>query len=162
MTTLPLGADLSQLHARTTLYGLEIVVPSRSVTGAIYRVQVGEDRSLRCSCPGFVHRGDCHHVRSLVFLASKSARVRGVQDTQIESYRALSDKAERQSKVLEWLTDAGPASNRDIAIGLGWPINTVTPRVHELREMGLVKDAGRKWDPDTLRNVRVWASAKSA
>ena len=160
MNVLPIGADLSQLHARTTLYGLEIVVPSRTVTGAIYTVQVTEDRSLRCNCPGFLHRGDRHHVRSLVFLASKTAKKHGPQDTQVESFHALGDRADRQREVLEWLKDNGPACNREIAAGLSWPVNRVTPRIYELRELELVKDAGRKWDSDTARNVHVWAFAK--
>lgn len=36
-------------------------------------------------------------------------------------------------------------SNKEIARALFWPINTITPRCHELRQLGLVEQAGYKF-----------------
>jgi hypothetical protein len=159
---LPLGADLSPLKARPTLFGLEVTIPSRSVPGTVYRVTVGEDRHLTCNCPGFAHRGNCHHVRALLFLAHKKARTHGAHDTQVESFHALTEEelGSRQAAVLTFLEGHGPASNREIAEGLKWPINAVTPRCHELREAEMVRDDGKKLDPVTGRMVHVWGVIK--
>jgi DNA-binding MarR family transcriptional regulator len=155
---LPISADLSPLHARQTLFGLEVSVPSRSIPGAVYRVTVDAERRLACNCPGFAHRGTCHHVRALLFLVHKRARPHGAQDTQVQSYHAFSeeDLGDRQHSVLQWLEQNGPASNREIAEGLKWPVNAVTGRVFELRDMELVADAGTKVDGITGRRVHVW------
>jgi hypothetical protein len=40
---------------------------------------------------------------------------------------------------LRYLVDA---TNAELAAKLGWPVNRITPRILELRKMGLVLDAG--------------------
>ena len=42
-----------------------MVVGSRSHPGESYRIQLAEDGSLRCGCPGFAFRGRCRHVREV-------------------------------------------------------------------------------------------------
>ena len=79
-------------------------------------------------------------------------------DTRDESYKATMEKGvtKAQREVLTCIELYGYCSNADIASNLGWPINRVTPRVHELRDMGLVVRHGTELDPITKRNVATW------
>lgn len=63
----------------------------------------------------------------------------------ILAYRAFAprDLSKRQNTVLAFLLRQGPMSNKQLAERTGWPINTITPRVKELRDMGLVDDHQR-------------------
>jgi hypothetical protein len=82
-------------------------------------------------------------------------------ETRDESYHALvTDLGDRQKKVFEILR-RGDRSNSAIAYALGWPINRVTGRVKELRDLTLVFPAGVMVDPITLRRVQVWTADKS-
>lgn len=47
-------------------------------------------------------------------------------------------------------------SNREIAVYAELPINSVTPRCKELRDLGLVVEKGRVEDPITKKTVTVW------
>ena len=76
--------------------------------------------------------------------------------TRDESYYLLDDLGEKQKKVYNLLRRSGALSNRMIAKKLGWEINTVTPRVKELRERDLVELAGLTVDNDTKRQVVAW------
>lgn len=71
--------------------------------------------------------------------------------------------ARKQAEVLRVLRAAGAASagynNRQLASILGWPINTVTPRVLELREQGKVVLAEKRPDNMTGRTVMHWRVA---
>lgn len=66
---------------------------------------------------------------------------------------------ERQRQVLEVLR-RGDMSNREIMRETGLEVNTVTPRVYELRKAGLVIEKGTKVDPETNRTVLVWGLAE--
>jgi len=44
--------------------------------------------------------------------------------------------------VLDALRFFPDATNAEIALKLGWPVNRITPRCLELRKMGLILDAG--------------------
>lgn len=50
----------------------------------------------------------------------------------------------RQLKVLDTIRLLGPSTNREIREHLGWEINCVTGRTFELRQYGVVVDAGRR------------------
>jgi hypothetical protein len=82
------------------------------------------------------------------------------QSTSGAAYASLGTIAPHQSKVLQFLRSAGPQSdgynNRQIAQILKWPINCVTPRVLELRELGLVVLAGKRKDTFTGLTVMHW------
>lgn len=71
-----------------------------------------------------------------------------------EVQQKLGDK---QASVMEVFENAGRnITNSELAFLLGWTINTVTPRVYELRKMGkLEKDEYRKCGM-TGRNVIAW------
>lgn len=50
----------------------------------------------------------------------------------------------------------GDHTNAEIARALSVPINTITPRVLELRKMGLILDAGRRMCKVTGSTVHAW------
>jgi DNA-binding MarR family transcriptional regulator len=82
----------------------------------------------------------------------------GVQQTSIESYLSLHPKelGARQMAVLLCLKTHGAVCNREISSVLGKPINTITPRIKELRDMGLVERADLGYDSETRRHVILW------
>ncbi len=79
-----------------------------------------------------------------------------VRRTSIDAYYTLPETARKQSDVLKQLREGGPQCNAQLAAALGWPVNTVTPRVHELRNRGLVTEAGRAVYPPTNRTSIFW------
>lgn len=85
-----------------------------------------------------------------------------MQQTSILAYTEVKPKlGQKQAEVLEAIEQIAPASNRMIARHLGWEINSVTPRVLELRVKGKVVQAyigtersGRKaifWKPKGMK-----------
>lgn len=74
------------------------------------------------------------------------------------AYRAFApgDLSKKQNTVLAFLLRHGSMSNKELAAKTGWPINTITPRVKELRDMGLVELDCIKWDTRTNRAESVW------
>lgn len=76
----------------------------------------------------------------------------------ILAYRAFAPKdlSKRQNTVLAFLLRQGPMSNKQLAERTGWPINTITPRVKELRDMGLVELETIHIDHNTNRPEQVW------
>ena len=74
-----------------------------------------------------------------------------------ESYHAVK-LGERQADVLSAIEKYQPVSNLQLANILNWPINSVTGRVKELREMGMVINSGTAFDEMTERTVCLWAA----
>ena len=147
---------------KSTLNEQVIVFPSWSKWGGDYEITMDlETRQLNCNCYGFKYRGKCHHVAGLIWACFKKPRKRkGIAETSIMSYRELSeeDLGRRQRIVFEVLASHPDRCNRELAELLDWPINTVTPRVMELREMGAVARSGLKYDSTTKRNVMTWTT----
>jgi len=83
-------------------------------------------------------------------------------DTRNESYRKILDRLPASRAAVLRALLHGPKSNRQIAAYLGWPINSVTGRVRELRQQGLVKPLQKVWDSATERHVWVWATNAQA
>ena len=82
-----------------------------------------------------------------------------IQSTSLEAYNhATKSLGDRQRQVLEALIKAGPLTNREISKLIDREINTVTPRVKELRMRGLVQNAGHKID-ETGRRAIKWIAA---
>ncbi len=79
-----------------------------------------------------------------------------MQQTSWLAFRSLENIGQKQKACYGVLKDYGPSANYDIAESLGWGINRVTPRVKELRELGLVKEAYRDLHPSTNRKVIYW------
>lgn len=77
--------------------------------------------------------------------------------TKIDSWFKLQESlGKRQYEVYAKLKEH-PLSNRELSKELGLPINSITPRVKELREGGLVFQHSVKFDSLTNRNVAVWS-----
>ena len=75
--------------------------------------------------------------------------------TRLESYRKIiPELGERQKQVYETLQT--PMSNRELSKNLRLPVNSITGRVKELREYGLVCFNRKKFDGVTGRNVVEW------
>ncbi len=66
------------------------------------------------------------------------------------------DLGRRQRVVLEAIKRRPNSNNREIAESLGLPINTVTPRVKELRSLGVVINSGYKIDVKTKKKTNTW------
>ena len=141
---------------------LAIILPSWSQTDktSVLVMMDKTTRELWCECKGFQMRRDCHHIRGLVWFCHKPLRRKGVQRTSLEAWRMLQETlGDHQRKVLKALRELGRASNKQISSALGWPINTITPRVKELRDMGLIDYAGEQYDNRTQRHEIVWSVA---
>jgi len=81
-----------------------------------------------------------------------------LNQTKLESWdKTQSTLGLRQKSVYEALVRHPNVSNRDLSIILEKPINQITPRVNELRELGLVKFSGVKFDQFTKRRVNTWS-----
>lgn len=64
---------------------------------------------------------------------------------------------EKQRRVLDAFEKAKrPICNQELAMYLNQPINTVTPRVNELVEKGLVEQSCKAIYPATNRRVIYW------
>lgn len=75
-------------------------------------------------------------------------------DCRADSLRRL-DKHTREVDILEVLTE--PMTAREIAYKLGFTdLNTVKPRLTELRDAGIVEVIGKKVDPITDRKVSIF------
>ena len=62
----------------------------------------------------------------------------------------------RRKQVFLALYELREATNMEIAKHLGWSINRVTPRVLELREMGVVEQSCIRQCDVTKNNARAW------
>lgn len=159
---LPSGANLAGLDYETG-YGETIVkVPSRSVEGLFYQVRIDNNAGgvMSCDCPGFHYRGECHHIRALLFMVHKREKHKGGgMDTRLRAYYDLLHDPKRlhesQWRVYDYLLRCGPADFGGIAAGLGLPDRAhVTGRVDELRRLQMVEDGGK------VGRVHVWRAIK--
>ena len=85
-----------------------------------------------------------------------------IQKTSLEAYEEVKHNlGDKQAQVLNLLERVGrPITNSEISVSLGWSINRVTPRIFELREKGLVDEAGKKPCPITGRSALTWKIVK--
>ena len=80
-----------------------------------------------------------------------------IQQTSMEAYDSIkTELGERQQQVYDTIEQHEGVSNLDISQILSLPINSVTPRVKELRNINLVKFHNYKQDPITKRRVMTW------
>ena len=160
--TLPKGANIPSHWIRSaTVEKAVIQMPSRSVPRVNYDVELNyETNELKCECQGFNFRGKCAHLAALKFATykKKSKKKKGMADTSLESFYSFTpdDLGDRQKAVFKELTNSGPMSNKQLSNKIHWPINTITPRVKELRDMGLVDEYGTRYDANTNRREIVW------
>lgn len=80
-----------------------------------------------------------------------------VQQTSLWAWQdAKQTLGERQATVLEVIRNFPGCDNQWIAEKLRLPINSVTPRVYELRKLGRVKNVGQKMNIFTKRPTLRW------
>ena len=80
-----------------------------------------------------------------------------IRDTSLEAYDEMKPMIGISRRaVYEAIMTGGPVTNSEIARTLGWSINRVTPRVLELRAMGLVEDSGTRPCTVTGRRCHAW------
>lgn len=86
--------------------------------------------------------------------------MRNVQQTSKQAYwQIIPELSTRQKKVYKTIRKHKAINNTMIAKKLGTPINSITPRTHELRELGLVKKAFKAICPHTKRQTTFWKCA---
>lgn len=77
-----------------------------------------------------------------------------IQDTSLMAYQSIQDNlGQNQLLVYLMLKNLGAANNKILARKLGWSINSVTPRIKELREKGLVFIDSKRICPITYRET---------
>jgi hypothetical protein len=78
-----------------------------------------------------------------------------IQQTSIEAYEEVKKElGNKQNIVYQKLLFNQPASNKQLAEQLNWKINSVTPRILELRRLGKVKFWGYIYEEG--RRVMAW------
>ena len=81
------------------------------------------------------------------------------QQTSLDAFKeinkplSLGKKQEVVHKIIHMMQ---PCTNLMISRSLGWAINSVTPRVQELRKRGLVEESHRARDEMTGRTSIFW------
>lgn len=86
-----------------------------------------------------------------------------IQQTSLDTYFA-EVKPHAHSKrqiVLEAIEEIQPCNNREIAKHLGWEINSITGRVHELRTLGKVIEAFKAHDTNGRKTI-FWKPAPAS
>jgi len=88
-------------------------------------------------------------------LIHKFGDYRGIQQTSLDAYESIvHELGDRQLQVYNALKTLGPSTNKMISAHLKLPINSITPRMLELREMKLVGVAFVS--KDGARNAVFW------
>jgi hypothetical protein len=80
-----------------------------------------------------------------------------IQDTSLFAYSvATQNLGAKQKEVLDCLRYFPDATNAEIAAKMNWPVNRITPRMLELRKLGLVLDAGTRTCKVTGSTAHSW------
>lgn len=80
-----------------------------------------------------------------------------IQQTSLWAYESVKPGlGERQRTVLDVIRNFPGCDNHFISEKLRLPINSITPRVHELRRLGKVRAAGTHRSALTGRTVMGW------
>lgn len=82
-----------------------------------------------------------------------------IQETTLDSYRKLKQEGKiqtRERQLFLLLKGYGNKTDRQMAIFLNLPINSITPRRNELVKKGLVEEKGKRFDLVTNRTVILW------
>lgn len=80
-----------------------------------------------------------------------------IESTTLEAFKIIQPSlGELQQTVYDVISNYPGMSNHDIARFLHWEINRVTPRVKELRDMGVVIMSHYKKDHITNKRVMCW------
>lgn len=83
-------------------------------------------------------------------------------DTQLAALESIQKTAPRcRDQVFDVIQSRMPVgiSSDQIAIALGWPINSISGRVTELRNLGRIKDSGARARTQAARQAILWVVA---
>lgn len=83
-----------------------------------------------------------------------------VTDTSMMAYNELVSSGklgDKQQEVYNALAHLVEASNGELAKYLHWPINTITPRVYELRSFNLVYEVDKRPCTVSGRKAKIWS-----
>ena len=81
-----------------------------------------------------------------------------IQRTSLEAYDSIKPElGNMQQEVYKTIEQYPSISNHEISSIIKKPINSITPRVKELRDLNLVYCVGTKKDRITNRNVMCWS-----
>jgi transcription initiation factor IIE alpha subunit len=79
-----------------------------------------------------------------------------MHDNSLQTYRKERPKLSRRAGAIYDLLIKGPLTDREIAKRLKFDeMNSVRPRITELKQAGLIEECGSKIDPDTGHRVRL-------
>ena len=82
-----------------------------------------------------------------------------IQQTSIEAYKSIQPHlGQRQEIIYDTIQQHPNVSNHDLSRILGLEINTITPRVKELRDFGLIRYSMIKEDRITGKAVMCWTT----
>ena len=80
-----------------------------------------------------------------------------IQQTSLEAFEEIKEDLQgKRLEVYNALKQLKTANNTTIALFLRWPINRVTPRIKELREMRYVIESHKGLCPYTKKNTIYW------
>lgn len=80
-----------------------------------------------------------------------------VTSTSRMAYSQLKKRlGQKQTEVYQTIARIQPCDNLSISLTLNLPINSITGRVYELRDMGLVEEAGKHHNELTGRLTTHW------
>lgn len=85
--------------------------------------------------------------------------MRQVTDTSIESFiehKQSGKLGQQQENIIAYMKWHAPANNNMISRDLGMKISSVTARVHELREIGRLKEDSKQLCPMTQKRTKFW------
>lgn len=96
----------------------------------------------------------------------KGKKMKGTmtQETSMKAYKEMMEKRKsRKEKVedkIREIEEEKAPTNMEIAKGLGWSINRVTPRVLELRKEGRIEQEGTRKCEETGREAMTWRTKR--
>ena len=86
--------------------------------------------------------------------------IHNTRQTSLLAFHSLKDLNGRQAQVYGVIRNHGPISNLQVAEILKMPINSIVPRVFQIRAKGLVQESHRSESPLTGRTVIFWQTVE--
>jgi hypothetical protein len=80
-----------------------------------------------------------------------------IQNTSLFAHKiAIDNLGRKQKEVLDCLRCFPDATNAELSTRMGWPINRITPRMVELRKIGLVLNTRKRTCKVTGSTAHAW------
>jgi hypothetical protein len=139
-----------------------ISFPSKTID-RIYDIHIEKESGLMgCTCLGFHFVGICSHIKKLRWILKKQGRA--TQAVSIEARLSLNNEyiKESHNKILNLLKEM-PMTCDEIEVKIGYTGSekdigfTMSQRVSELFQMGLIEESGEERRTRRGRRAIVWA-----